>query len=109
MGNLTRAIAKPVLLWALHFTAIYALISAACAPRALLEPADLLLTTAVLTAFAAILQVIWMWRVSSHGRRSNLGSDALALQRAAWWTGLISLIATLANLTPVLILPGCHG
>jgi membrane-associated protease RseP (regulator of RpoE activity) len=29
--------------------------------------------------------------------------------RAGWWTGLISLNATLANLTPVLILPGCHG
>lgn len=109
MGTLTRAIAKPVLLWALHFTAIYALISAACAPRALLEPAHLVTTAAVLTALAAILQIIWMWRLASHGRRNSLGPDAFALQRAAWWSGLISLIATLANLTPVLILPGCHG
>ena len=55
MGTLTRAIAKPVLLWALHFTAIYALISAACAPRALLEPAHLVTTAAVLTALAAMI------------------------------------------------------
>ncbi|WP_348657432.1 hypothetical protein [uncultured Sulfitobacter sp.] len=109
MANLTRAIAKPVLLWALHFATVYALVSAACAPRALLEPAHLVLTAAVLTALAAILQIIWMWRLASHGHRNSLGPDAFALQRAAWWTGLISLIATLANLTPVLILPGCHG
>ena len=36
MRGLTKGIAKPALLWALHFTLIYALISAACAPRALL-------------------------------------------------------------------------
>jgi membrane-associated protease RseP (regulator of RpoE activity) len=109
MGDLTRAIAKPVLLWALHFTAIYALISAAYAPRALLAPAHLVVTAAGLTALAAVLQILWIWRLSDRDRRNALGPDARALQHAAWWSGLISLIATLANLTPVLILPGCHG
>ena len=109
MRGLTKGIAKPVLLWALHFTLIYALISAACAPRALLGQDHLLITAVVLTLVMAIAQIFWMWGAAHTGRRSDLNRDETALLHAGWWTGLISLIATLANLTPVLILPGCHG
>lgn len=109
MTRLTYGIAKPVLLWALHFATIYALISAACAPRALLAQGALVTTAAVLTAAAAALQILWMWGASGGVHPARTGSDERALKQAAWWTGLISLIATLANLTPVLILPGCHG
>tara|TARA_Y100001001_G_scaffold82344_1_gene80192 strand:- start:294 stop:623 length:330 start_codon:yes stop_codon:yes gene_type:complete len=109
MRGLTKGIAKPALLWGLHFTLIYALISAACAPRALLGQDHLLITAVVLTLAMAMVQIFWMWRGAHSGRRSKLNRDETALLRAGWWTGLISLIATLANLTPVLILPGCHG
>ncbi|MEX3316943.1 hypothetical protein [Sulfitobacter sp. PS-8MA] len=109
MKNLTLGIAKPVLLWALHFAAIYALISAACAPRALLSQDQLLMVSVIATVAVVILQIIWMWGAHSQGRRPGLTPDAFALARAAWWAGLISLIASLANLSPVLILPGCHG
>ncbi|SOE17152.1 hypothetical protein SAMN05877838_2043 [Hoeflea halophila] len=109
MTRLTYAIAKPVLLWALHFALIYALISAACAPRALLTQEVLVVTAAVLTLTAATLQIFWLWRTSSNGDSEPQSSDELLLRRAAWWTALISLIATLANLMPVLILPGCQG
>ncbi|SDG38635.1 hypothetical protein [Sulfitobacter delicatus] len=109
MKGLTLGIAKPVLLWALHFATMYALISAACAPRALLSPEHLVLTAVAITVVFVVLQIIWMWSAHSKGRRPGLTPDAFALARAAWWSGLISLIATIANLTPVLILPGCHG
>ena len=109
MRRLIHGIAKPVLLWALHFAAIYALISAACAPRALLASEHLVIAATVLTASAAVLQIFWMWGASHRRSRTRLTKDDFALLRAGWWSGLISLIAIFANLTPVLILPGCHG
>lgn len=109
MTALILHIARPVTLWALHFIAIYALISAACAPRALIDGDMLRLAAGGLTVVVALLLTVWL----VHGiRRAHLMAEDAPerpMATAAFWTAAISLLAVLANLTPIFALPGCTG
>lgn len=96
-----RAIALPGLAWALHFIAIYALISAACAPRALLGfPALVIASGAVTVAALAIC----LWPVLRPLRQAPA-----ELARAGFWSGLIFALASLANVSALLFFQSCGG
>lgn len=58
MTGLTLRIFGPVLIWALHFIALYALISAACAPRGLIAADMVQALAALATGLAAILCLV---------------------------------------------------
>lgn len=102
-------IVRPVTLWGLHFIAVYALISATCAPRELLDGETLRLVAGTLTVAAAFLSMIWLF--NGFRRLNRLSDDASdrPLAVAAFWTALISLLAMLGNLWPVFGLAGCSG
>ncbi len=91
-----RDILRPALLWAVHFTLVYAALSAACAPRGLIEPAVANLFVLVLTVPAAIGALVG-------ARRKGPGP----LGRAALWSGVISALAIVFNAAPVLLMNGC--
>jgi hypothetical protein len=95
------ALLRPCLSWALHFTALYALISAACAPRALLGPESLLLASGGATLLGLAL---CLWSVLAPPR-----AGPPELRRAAYWSGLISALAVLANAAVFLFLHSCGG
>lgn len=97
--------AAPVVIWALHFIALYALISAACAPRGLIAAESLAVITALVTAVAAIATLALLVIAGRSLRRAR---DP-GMEQAAWWSALISLLAILANTWPVASLPGCTG
>jgi hypothetical protein len=98
--------AVPVVLWAVHFALIYALLSAACAPRGLVPVETLPATAALLTAGLAIATLAFLIVA---GRALRRGSSDPAMEQAAWWSALISLLAILANAWPIAALPGCTG
>ncbi|MFW5642068.1 MAG: hypothetical protein ACOCTP_04920 [Roseicyclus sp.] len=103
---MTRAalgILGPVVIWALHFSAVYALISAACAPRGLMDPDTMAATVALLTGLAGIGCLAFLVTA----RRLRHHDPGLA--QAAWWSALISLLAVFADAWPIAILPGCTG
>jgi len=109
MTRLVFQIARPVTLWSLHFIAIYALISAACAPRGLLE-IDLMRAIAVLATLAAIVPlVVWLLQARRRVREIPPKAEPHALATAVFWSALISLAAILANLAPVAFLSSCGG
>lgn len=85
--------------WTLHFIAVYALISAACAPRQLLQPDALLLGIAAVTVVSLSLCLL---RVVLPYRR-----DPPEIRRAAFWSGLIFGLAVLANSASFLFLQNC--
>ena len=109
---MTRAIVHivgPVIVWALHFIAIYALISAACAPRGLIG-IDVMRASAGLVTFLASISVLAWW--FGAGRRLRHARDPntdITLETAAWWSALIAFLAIFANLWPVAWLAGCAG
>lgn len=105
MTRTSFSVFAPVLIWALHFSAVYALISAACAPRGLLAPDVMAATVALLTGLAGIGCLAFL----VVARRQRRHEDAQPLATAAWWSALISLLAVLANAWPIAILPGCTG
>ena len=109
MNGFVIQLARPVTLWAVHFIAIYALISAACAPRELLEPDVMRATAALMTVVAAVVALIWL--LGSRRDLARLDSDASArpLGVAAVWSAGISLMAIVANLWPVAVMGGCAG
>ena len=102
-------IARPAILWALHFIAIYALISAACAERALIGNETMVLLALGLTAAAALLALAWLILGVVSLRRMQPASPGRPLAVATVWTAAISLLAILADLWPVVAIPGCHG
>lgn len=93
----------PVLIWALHFSAVYALISASCAPRGLMGADTMAAAVALVTGAAGIACAALLIAARRHRRH-----DA-ALARATWWSALISLLAVFANAWPIAALPGCTG
>jgi len=109
MTPLARRIALPALLWSLHFIVVYALISAGCAARALAEVDVVRGLAVVATCAAAAVALVWLISAGLERRRAPAGSDAAALASAGWWTALISLLAILANLWPVVLLGSCTG
>lgn len=96
LAPLLRDIARPVLLWAVHFTLVYAALSAACAPRGLI---GLDLATIVVLV-ATVPAVLWAGFSLRRGAERDLG-------RAARWSGLISAVAILFNTAPVLLIGSC--
>ena len=100
---------RPVILWALHFTALYALISAACAPRGLMEIETMRATAAVVTLGAAVLALAWLVVAMRGLRRIDDLAPGRPLAVAALWSAAISLMAILANLWPVATLASCTG
>lgn len=109
MSGMVYHIARPVTLWALHFIAVYALISAACAPRGLIETDVMRAAAALTTAAVAVLALAWLLQ----SRRALARRDAAASDRplavASVWTVGISLMAIIANLWPVAFLATCTG
>lgn len=109
MSALAYHIWRPAVVWALHFVAIYALISAACAPRALLavHTAQILALAATLGAAALVL----LWVITGVRRLARLSQDAPArsLAQAAVWAAAISLVAILIDLWPMATLSSCGG
>jgi hypothetical protein len=103
-GTVFRA-AAPIVIWGLHFVALYVLISAACAPRGLIATESLAVITALLTAAAAIATLVLLV-IAGRGLRRARES---AMEQAAWWSALISFLAILANAWPVASMPGCTG
>ncbi|MGR3511987.1 MAG: hypothetical protein ACU0GG_04430 [Paracoccaceae bacterium] len=102
-------IARPVTLWGLHFIAIYALISATCAPRELLDSDMLRLVAGALTVGAALLTLVWTVTGFRRVHRMHDGASERPLAVAAFWAAGISLVAMLGNLWPVFGLAGCGG
>lgn len=105
MTRASLSVLGPVVIWALHFAAVYALISAACAPRALIGTDAMAATVAVLTGLAGI-GCLGFLIGAGRARRSP---DIRPMAQAAWWSALISLLAVLASASPVALLPGCTG
>ncbi|MAM62984.1 hypothetical protein [Maritimibacter sp. UBA3975] len=104
MTALTRqivAIARPGVVWAVHFIAIYALISAACAARALIGHPTLLIAGAVVTVLGVAL---CLWSVAA----PRTGEDG-DLRPAAFWSGLIFALAILANASALFFFQSCGG
>ena len=91
-----RDILRPALIWAAHFTFVYAALSAACAPRGLTDPFWASVLVLVVTPPAAL------WAIVGARRRGR--SD---FERAARWSSTISALAILFNAAPVVLMGGC--
>lgn len=109
MTRLSLRIFGPVLIWSLHFATIYALISAACAPRGLLDIATMTAIAAVATGIGAIACLAFLMTATRALRRAGDTETAAPLAQAARWSAVISLLAVLANSWPVAILGSCVG
>lgn len=109
MTRLVVSVARPVTLWALHFIAVYALISAACGPRALFSPEILRATVSLVTLVTAAIMLGFL--ILSLRQRRGLQPDMpeAVLAQAAVWSAGISLLAILGNLWPVATLATCSG
>ncbi|WP_037544924.1 hypothetical protein [Stappia stellulata] len=104
MTNMARrvtAIVVPGLAWATHFIAVYALISAACPPRAMIGYSHLVATVAAVT-LAALAACLWSV-VSGWGKTDN------DLGGAAFWSGLIFALAIFADAAILFFFQGCGG
>lgn len=102
-------IARPITLWALHFIAIYALISGACAPRALFDVEIMRAVSAILTLAFVLVTLAWLIIGLRTLRRLADDAPERPLAVAVAWIAAISLLALLANLWPVAFLSGCTG
>lgn len=95
-----RAIARPATVWALHFIAVYALVSAACAPRAMLSVAQVHVWGGILTG-VALIGAIWSAIQPPKG--------APEMQKAALWAGLIFSAAILFDGAFLYFFNSCGG
>ncbi|WP_375257306.1 hypothetical protein [Citreimonas sp.] len=102
-------IARPVILWAVHFTAIYALISAACAPRGLLDPDVTRAAATFLTLATGLLMLVWLVRAGRLCGQLDPDEPRWTLAQASWWTVVITLFAIVANLWPIAMMGNCTG
>lgn len=109
MSRMVFWIARPITIWALHFIAVYALISAACGPRALMTPEMLRAVVSLVTLIPALLLVVFLIRAKRHQRRLPPDAPAAPLAGAAFWATLIALLAVVVNVTPVAMLGSCAG
>lgn len=109
MNRMILHIARPVTLWSLHFIAIYALISAACAPRGVLDVEMMRVLAALGTLATLIFMLVWLVQATRRYRQTPETADERPLVVATLWSVAISLIAILANLWPVALLSTCSG
>jgi hypothetical protein len=95
-------VSNPPTIWALHFAAIYAGVSAVCAPRAYFGHGILQVATAV-TTLVALLAVGYVWyrmrRGAAHGGVVGIAAD---------WSAAISAVAVLFSAVPVFLIPYCN-
>ena len=97
-GRDILALVAPGLVWALHFIAVYALISAACAPRALID-----------------MGAIWLWGGIATGIALVAAGAPLLmrtpapLRRALTYCVAIALVAILADAAFLYLFPSCGG
>jgi hypothetical protein len=104
MSDLTRqivAIARPGLTWAVHFVAIYALISASCAARAMIGHPTLVIAGGAVTV-VAVAACLWSVFAPPAGGSTDL-------RRAAVWGGLVFALACVANASALFLIQGCGG
>lgn len=109
MTRLVFHIAGPITLWSLHFIAIYALISAACAPRGLMDVDVMRGVATIGTLLIGIAMLVWLVLALRRSRRIPDDAEERPLAIAALWSVGISLMAILANLWPVATLATCSG
>ncbi|MEO1788566.1 MAG: hypothetical protein AAFR34_02570 [Pseudomonadota bacterium] len=109
MNALVLHIARPITLWSLHFIAIYALISAACAPRGLIEADVMRAVSGIVTLGAAVVTLAWLIIGMRTLRQTPDEAPERPLVVAVAWTAAISLVALFANLWPVAFLATCSG
>jgi hypothetical protein len=109
MNRLVFHIARPITVWALHFITVYALISAGCAERALLDATSTRIAVALVTLVTALVLLFWTLMAGRRIRHEEPFSATEHLSQAAWWTALISLLAVVANLWPVAMMSTCNG
>jgi hypothetical protein len=97
-GDVLAAIA-PACVWAVHFVALYAGISAACAPRALIGHGPLLLWTILGTAVAILAALAPAWRSGAEPR----------MAQATRIVAVISAVAIAVDASVLVIFAGCGG
>ena len=102
-------VSRPAILWALHFIAVYALISAACAPRGLMETQTMRAAAGLVTLAAGVLALVWLVVAMRGLRAAPADGDMRPMAVAIVWSAAISLMAILANLWPVATLASCTG
>lgn len=95
-------VSNPPTIWALHFIAIYAGVSAACAPHAPFGYGVLAIATAATTVLA-LLAVGYVW-----GRMRRGAAHDCALAVAAKWSAAISAVAILFSAAPVFLIQHCN-
>lgn len=94
-----RAIVVPPIAWASQFIAIYALVSAACAPRSLIGGGVMLGAVVVITMFALVLAGWPLWPRGESG----------TLVSAGRLVAIISCVAILFNAGAVAAINLCGG
>ncbi len=92
-----RDVARPVVIWTLHFILVYAALSAACAERAVASYPAAVIAVSIGTPVALVLAG---WGLLRRGDQP--------MRIAARVTIIISLLAILFNTAPVLLLDGCR-
>lgn len=102
-------LAQPVTLWSFHFIAVYALISAACAPRGIMAEDVMRAVAALITLGAACILLFWLMRGVRALRHVDDDAKDRPLNVAIVWTAGVSLLAILANLWPIATLSSCTG
>lgn len=91
-----KDIARPALIWTLHFIFVYGAFSAACADRALVGYGTVPMAVLIATG-AAMIGAGW----------SVFRKGSSALRVSARWSGIISTMAIAFNAAPVLLMNGC--
>jgi hypothetical protein len=102
-------ILRPITLWTVHFIGVYALISAICAPRALLETDIARPLAALVTLIAFVVMLVWLLMDMRRLRRIDDEGSERPLIVAACWSAVISGLAIVANLWPLVALGSCTG
>lgn len=100
--NQVLALAAPITLWAIHFTVLYALVSAACSPRELLAIPTMQTLSFVATVIALIGAGLPLLRLPVRHDNDDM---ATAIRLAA----LISVIAIVVDAIAFPFFATCGG
>ncbi|MCC6073235.1 hypothetical protein ACFSQU_05835 [Massilia sp. GCM10020059] len=95
----------PLLVWALHFFASYALVAAQCSPAVITREAPSVWMLALLSAAAAGCCGLLLWRAWLRVRAAD-GEPALH-DWAALGSGIMGLMGVVWTSLPLLMLDGC--
>jgi len=98
-GRDALALIAPACVWAAHFILLYALVSAACAPRALLAPGTLQIAGLLATLAALALALLPLAR----------RMPDRALRRALATIAAISGVAILTDASILILFDTCGG